>query len=130
MLKRGVIGTHLGARQQRRDIARPESIAELLFEQVADHALGFRAEYVERIERPAGFGCLAREQAHLRPVTVRDDERVVGGQCRERARGAPHVVTLGFERGRFAALEEGIAAECCDDSHAHILGRPRVAISL
>jgi hypothetical protein len=55
---------------------------------------------------------------------MRDDQFVLRGESRERARGAAHVVALRFERRGLSAAQERVSAEGDDDLHDET---PRVA---
>jgi len=73
---------------------------------------------------------LQRQQADLRPVTVADDELMVGDRGRERLAGATHVGPLVLRGQRFATGQEGIATEGNQYTHARNPkaepGRPRL----
>ena len=108
-----------------------EQVADLLLDEVADHALGLGAEHVERIGLDVLVGgALQREQADLRAVAVRDDELVVAGDPRESARGDPDVRALVAGGHRLAPLEQGVAAESDDDAHRTGLPPSRQAPSV
>jgi hypothetical protein len=80
-------------RQHGDHLAPGHRIAELLGEDVADHAVGLRAEHVERCPVPIGGG-LEDEQSHLRAVAVGHDEIVIARQLGQRASGDPRVGPL------------------------------------
>ena len=121
--ERGVVLVDLDHGQQGGDpLVRWEQVAELLLDQVADHALGLRAEDVQRV----GVDLLVRrslerEQTDLRAVAVRDDQLVVGRQRGERPACGSHVHTLVLCGQRLTPAEEGVAAQRDDDPH---LSRP------
>ena len=93
-----------------------QQVAQLLFDDVADHALGLRAQHVERIRVDGVVGRgLQRQQPDLRPVAVRDDELVAGGDRRDPFGRRPDVGPLVLRRHRFAAPQQRIAAEGDDD---------------
>ncbi len=79
ILEAGIVRIDLDHRQQRgeRHLER-QQVAELLLDHVADHALGLRAEHVERIGLVRLVrGALQRQQADLRAVAVADDQLVL-----------------------------------------------------
>ena len=78
---------------------RREQVAELLLDEVADHALGLGAQDVERVRVDVLVGRrLEREQADLRAVPVRQDELMLGGEWRERLGRGPDVGPLDRRR--------------------------------
>ncbi len=121
--ERGVVLVDLDHGQQGSDpLVRWEQVAELLLDEVADHALGLRAEDVQRV----GVDLLVRrslerEQTDLRAVAVRDDQLVVGRQRGKRPACGSHVHTLVLCGQRLTPAEEGVAAQRDDDPH---LSRP------
>ena len=94
-------------------------VAERLREPVADHALGLRAQHVERVrvrQRPV-VGAFERKHPDLGSVAVTDEQIVVLGERREGVRGRPDVAELDAGVGLFVAFEERVAAERDDDAH-------------
>jgi calcium-translocating P-type ATPase len=83
---RGVIGRHHGAADQAGRPAAGHRARESLRDPVPDHALGLRAEGVERVgPRERGIrGAFDREHADLRAVAVGDDELMPVKQRRDR----------------------------------------------
>ena len=80
MLERGIGRVDHGLGQQRSDVTLGKRVAELLLEQVADHALALGAEHVERVAAHVGIRLvLQREQTDLRSVAVRHHEPVLAG---------------------------------------------------
>jgi hypothetical protein len=78
-----------------------ELVAELLLDQVADHALGLGAEQVERVRVDGRVGgALQREQPDLGPVAVRDHELVLERHRSQRLAGHARVGTLVLGRQR------------------------------
>jgi hypothetical protein len=101
-----VFGVDDDLREERRDRPAAEAVDELLVEQVPDHALALGAEHVERIRLDLGIGlALEGEQPDLRPVAVRHDHLVLGGQLGERLDGGRDVLALGGGVCRLAALQ-------------------------
>jgi len=106
-------------RQQRREIAAGQLARQRLLDYVADHALAFRAEHVERIGRHRAIGQgLQRQEPDLRPVAVGKHHLVFAGDGRDR-RGhhAQHVGALQIGRRRLAPAKQRVAAE--RDHHPH-----------
>ena len=93
-------------------------VAQLLFDEVADHALRLRAEDVERVgwHHVVG-GALERQEADLGPVAVGDDELVLDGDGSQRLTGDAHVLALVVARHGFAAAQQRVAAKGDDDPH-------------
>ncbi len=113
------IDPHL--RQERGEEPVPHGIAELLLQDVADHAGAFGVEHVERERRLRRRGRLEGEQAHLRPVAVGDHQRMAGrDQFGEHRCRAADVGALVVCRHRLTPLQEGIAAERDDDPHLRL----------
>ncbi len=116
VLEGGVVSVddHLG--EDGDDVAPGQHVLELLLEHIADHALALGPEHVERVGRDVHVGGrLQREQPHLRPVAVRHDEVVVGGElgdCRDRL---VRMRALGRCGRRLAAAQERVASERDDD---------------
>lgn len=79
----------------------PASARQLLLDDVADHPLRLRAEYVERVGRDVLVReILQREKSHLRPVAVGDDDLVLAGQARQGLAGCSPT----FARNRSAVI--------------------------
>ena len=118
MAERRVAAVDFDLRQQRDDVPPRQQAAQLLLDQVTDHALGLRAQYVQRVRVHAGIRLgLQRQQSHLRPVAVGDDDFMVardGGHC---GGGARDILALHVGLERLAAFEQGVAAEGNDDFH-------------
>ena len=114
-----VVGVDLDHRQDRRErLLERQQVAQLLLDQVADHALGLGAEDVERVGLDLLVGgALERQQADLRPVAVRDHELVLRGDRRERLGGNAHVGALVLGGHRLPAAQQRVAAEGDDDAH-------------
>ena len=73
--------------RRKRDLEGKE-VAELLLDEVADHALRLGAEDVERVRVDLGVGrALQGEQPDLGAVAVRDDELVITCHAGESLRG-------------------------------------------
>src|SRR5690606_7454596 len=73
----GGIHLDLGEYRCKRDFEWQE-VAELLLDDVADHSLGLRAEYVERIWSDVRVrGCLKSQKPDLRAIAVGDHQLVV-----------------------------------------------------
>ena len=130
------IGRGHGDLRQHRD-HRPagQLVSQSLHEQVADHALALGAQDVERIRRDGLVGVgLEREEPDLRPVAVRDDELVVAGEGGEGGGRLEDVAPLGLRLRRLATPQQGVAAQCDDNSRdddpraAHRSTPPRVSI--
>ncbi len=119
-----VVRVDLDHREDRRK--RPldrQQVADLLLDEVADHALGLGAEDVKRIGLNVPVrGTLEREQPDLRTVAMGNDELVLAGDPRERGRRNPDIGPLMPGGHRLAPLQEGVAAERDDDTH---LSEPR-----
>ena len=76
--ERRIVAIDLDHRQDGRERhLEGQQVAEFLLDHVADHALGLRAEHVERIGL-VGFVCasLQGQQPDLRAIAVCDDELV------------------------------------------------------
>ena len=119
-------GVDLDHREQRRQghLGR-QDVAELLLDEVADHALGLRTEHVERIRLDVLVRRgLQREQSDLGSVAVRQDELMLLGDRREGTCGDADVASLGVFGHRLPALEERVAAERDQNSHAAIFSSP------
>ena len=97
-----------------------------LHQPVADHALGLRAEHIERIgmRQRRVTGAFHREHADLRAVAVGDDHVVLAQEGAERGRRAGDVRFLDVGVGRLAAFQERVAAQRGDHLHDRL---PRVA---
>ena len=96
-----------------------EPVAELAFDEVADHPLRLGVEDVERERRDVTVrGALQREQADLGPVPVGHRHLVVGRDGREGLARDPHVVALGVDARRLAPPQQGVTAE--GDDHSHV----------
>ena len=80
ILEGRVVDVDLDHRQQRRQrLVEGHQVAQLLLDEVADHALRLRAQDVERVGRHLRVGrALERQQADLRSVAVGDDQLVLG----------------------------------------------------
>ena len=125
----GIVAVDLDHREERgeRDLGRQE-VAELLLDHVADHPLGLGAEDVERVRLDLLVRRrLQREQAHLRPVAVRQHELVVLGDRRERPGRDRDVGPLGVGGHGFTPLEQGVATEGDEDAHESRPQTPKVA---
>ena len=95
-----------------------QQVADLLLDEVADHALGLGAEDVERIGLDVLVGrALQGEQADLRTVAVGDDELVLARDPGEGLGRDPDVGPLMPGGHRLAPLQQGVAAEGDDDTH-------------
>ena len=127
-LERRVAGVHHHLGQQRRDARVAQLVDQLLLEQVADHALGLGAEHVERIRLDPLVGlALERQQAHLGPVSVGDDDVVLGRQRGDRLDRGADVAALGGHVRGLAAAEQRVASERRDDQHGEVLPASRRA---
>jgi hypothetical protein len=129
LVEGGVVGLDLDPRQQRghRALA-AERVADLLFEQVADQAIGLGAEHVQRVRRHVGVGLgLQGQQADLRAVAVNDDQLVFHRHCGQTPCGDAHVVQLVLRSGDLLAAQQRVAADGDDD--AHLAVHPSVATS-
>ena len=104
--ERRVVGVDLDHREQRGQRAlERQPIAELLLDQVADHALGLGAEHVERIHRDRLVrAALEREKPDLRTVAVRDHELVRQRDRSEVLARDRHVRPLVLDRHRLTAV--------------------------
>src|SRR6476469_2589357 len=105
------VDLHHGQQRRQRRVGR-HRVAQLLLEDVADHAFGLRAEDVEGVRRR-----LQRQQPDLVTVPVGEDQLVLlghGGQC---GRGRPHVEALVLRGHRLAALKQRVPAQCHDYAH-------------
>ena len=96
VVERRIVGIDLDHRQEgRKGPIEREEVADLLLDHIADHPLGLSAEDVEWIGIDVLVGgSLQCEQADLRPVSVRDDELMVGRHAGEGGRRDPHVGAL------------------------------------
>ena len=119
VLERRIAGIDLDHGQQGRE--RPlerEQVAQLLLDHVADHALGLGPEHVERVGLDLGVGgLLQRQQPHLRPIAMADDELMLLGDRGQRLARDAHVLALVLGSHRLPAPEERVAAEGGDDQH-------------
>ena len=98
-----------------------QQVAQLLLDEVADHALRLGTEDVQRVDRDLRVGgVLERQQTDLRPVAVGDDQLVLGGHRGQLAAGDADVLALVLAGHGFTPAEQGIAAEGDDDSHADV----------
>ena len=98
-----------------------QQVAELLLDQVADHALGLGAEQVERVHLDGRVGrALQGEQPDLRPVPVRDHELVLERHRREGLAGGPGVRALVLRGQRLPAPQQRVPAEGDDDAHRQL----------
>jgi hypothetical protein len=120
----GIVGVDDDLRQQGRDRAAGEGVAQLLLEQVADHPLALGSEHVERVGGDLGVGeRLEGEQPHLRAVPVRDHELVLPPERRQRLHRTHDVAALDVGLQRLPAPEQGVPAERRDDAHGHVSQR-------
>ena len=95
-----------------------QEVAELLLEDVADHALGLGAQHVQGVGLDLGVGGgLERQQPHLGPVAVRQDQLVLARHRRQRRGGRLHVAPLRLGGHRLAPLQQRVAAQGHDHSH-------------
>jgi hypothetical protein len=114
-----VVGVHHHLGQQRRDLPSGQLVSESLLQQVADHPLGLRAQYIQRVGSHIGVGLgLQREQSNLRTVAVRDHDPVSLCQLRQSGDPACHVASLGRGVGGLATVQERVTSKCCRDEHA------------
>jgi hypothetical protein len=119
LAKAGVVGRNHRPRHDDRDLAPPaaleERVVEGLGQQVADLALGLRAQNVERRRRNDRRGHLGadRQEADLRAVAVGDHDLGAAalGQRDETARRGHQVAALDLGGARFAAPDQGVAAQ-------------------
>ena len=117
----GSTSHHRQDRRERR--VRRHHVAELLLEDVADHALGLRAEDVERVRLDLRVRRrLQRQQADLRAVAVGEHQLVLLRDGGQRRRGGADVDALVLGGHRLAALEQRVAAQ--RHHHAHRCPRP------
>ena len=86
-----------------------DRVAQRELEHVADLALGLGAENIERVRRRVGVGVAhQRQQPHLGPVAMGDDQLVARPPGRAARRGAGRAgLVFGLER--FTATQQGIA---------------------
>ena len=118
-----VVGVDLDHRQHRRErFVEGQQVAQLLLDEVADHALRLCAEDVERVRLDLLVRrALQSEQAYLRAVAVRDDQLVLERERGQRLGGDPDVGALVLGGHRLAAAEQRVAAQGYDDAHARKL---------
>ena len=121
-----VFGVDLDLGQQCRDRAvMAQGVLELLLYEIADHAVGFRPQHIQR-EHLIGFvgGTLKCQQADLRPVAMSDNQLVAGldDLCQRCGRGGD-VGALGLRGQRFATAQKGISPEGCNDKHGLVSQR-------
>lgn len=96
VLERRILTVHLdlGEDGGERHFER-QQVAHFLFDHVADHALGFRAEDVQRVGRDLVVGgTLEGQQADLGAVAVGDHQLVAGRHLGDLFGGDPHVFPL------------------------------------
>ena len=117
--ERRIGGGHQGLVDDRRDLPAGQRVLQRLHQPVADHALGLRAEHVQRVGPCQGRvgRALQREHADLGTVAVGDDELVPVGQRRERLHGRGALARWVVGLGLLAAFEQGVAADRDDDPH-------------
>ena len=107
-----------------------ESIFQFLLDHIPDHALGFRAQDIQRVGLIRLVGrALQGQQPDLRTVAMGDHQVVAGtdNAC-QRKRGGFHVAALDLGRQRFSAFQEGVTPQSCHNQHVSLpaspLGRP------
>ena len=125
MREGGVVGVDDDLGQQGRQALAVEVVAELLFEEVADHAFGLRVEDVEGVggHRLVG-GVLQGEEPDLGAVAVGEHDLVVPGY---RGNGLSRDLDVGSLYGGVHELtppEQGVATEGDDDAHHPTTGAP------
>ena len=109
----------LDHREQRRDRAlEGHQVAQLLFHEVPDHALGLGTEDIERVRRHLLVGrALERQQAHLRAVPMSHHQLVLLGHRSQLLRSGPDVRPLVLGRHGLTAAQQRIPTKGDDDSH-------------
>ncbi len=95
-----------------------QQVAQLLLDEVADHAFRLGAEDVERVRLDLLVGrALERQEADLWTVAVGDHQLVVRGEGSQLLRGHAHVLPLVLGGHGLPATEQRIAAQGDDDPH-------------
>jgi hypothetical protein len=118
MFECGVINIHLDLGEQRHDLMLGQNTAQLLLDQVTDHAFGRGTQHIERIRRDLRIGlCLQREQPHLGAVAMRDDDFVHARNRHHCRHGFGNILTLRFGFQRLTALQQGVAGQGNHDFH-------------
>ena len=113
----GRVDLHLGEDGRKWDVL-GQDIAKLLLDHVADHALGFGIEHVERVRLHSGESRrFEGEQPYLRTVAVGDDQAVLERQWSQRRRRDLDILSLKLLCERLPPFEQGITAQCCHDPH-------------
>ena len=122
VLEGRIVDVHLDHREQGGQwLVEGHEIAQLLLHQIADHALRLRAQDVQRIWRHLRVGrALQSQQAHLRPVPVRDDQLVLNRDRRQLLAGDADVVALVVAAHGLTPSKQGIATQGDDDSHVQL----------
>ena len=121
-----VVPVHFDHREQgRQRLTGRQKVSELLFDDVADHRLGLRAEHIQGVRGDFVVRRgLQRQQPHLRPVTVRDHELVPRCDSSDCRGGHANVVPLIFSRHGLAPAQNRVATQCDDDTHGRVRTAP------
>lgn len=121
-----IVGVHFDHRENRGDrFLRRDQVPELLFDEVADHALGLGTEDVERVGGDIVVaGRLQRQQPDLRAVAVRNHQLMVDGHRRKCLACGLHVRPLTLDGHGLTSLLKRISPKCNHDSHTCLHSAP------